>query len=144
MNALKSRERTGQKVSMIDLMGKEDALKVLDMFLFKQCDLERTSFAYDQSTVWGAVKMATDALAGIGKQAAEPAWIPVTERLPKETGLYLISIKTKGVEVLEEIYPDGLVYVSAYDAVIMHWGYGGENVQAWMQLPEPYKEADHD
>lgn len=71
-------------------------------------------------------------------------WIPVTERLPKETGLYMVSIKTKGVEVLEEIYPDGLVYVSAYDAVIMHWGYGDKNVQAWMPLPKPYQEADYE
>ena len=76
---------------------------------------------------------------------AEPGrekWIPVTERLPEETGLYLISIKTKGVEALEEIYPDGLVYVSAYDAVIMHWGYGEKNVQAWMPLPKPYQEGN--
>ena len=51
----------------------------------------------------------------------EPRWIPVTERLPKET------------------HPDGFVYVSAYDAVTMHWGYGDKNVQAWMPLPEPYR-----
>lgn len=65
-------EKTNTMVDQSDLIGKEDALKVLDMFLCKQCDLERTSFAYDQNTVWDAVKMATDALAGIGKQAAEP------------------------------------------------------------------------
>lgn len=32
------------------------------MFLYKQCDLERTRFAYDANTVWMAVKMAYDAL----------------------------------------------------------------------------------
>lgn len=76
--------------------------------------------------------------------SAEPKWIPVTERLPKETGLYLVSLKTKGVGLFEETHPDGFVYVSAYDAVIMHWGYGDKNVQAWMPIPEPYQEADHD
>lgn len=69
----------------------------------------------------------------------EVRWIPVSERLPKETGLYLISLNTKGVGLFEETHPDGFVYVSAYDAVIMHWGYGDKNVQAWMPLPKPYR-----
>ena len=38
------------------------ALKVLEMFLYKQCSLSRTAFAYDDNTVWGAVNMATEAL----------------------------------------------------------------------------------
>ena len=41
---------------------KQYALKVLEMFLHKQCDLERTKFAYTQEEVWGSVKMATEAL----------------------------------------------------------------------------------
>lgn len=46
-----------------DLMNPEQyALNVLDMFLHKQCDLEKTKFAYDQTVVWNAVKMARDAL----------------------------------------------------------------------------------
>jgi len=32
------------------------------MFLYKQCDLERTKFAYDDNTVWDAVKMASESL----------------------------------------------------------------------------------
>ena len=40
----------------------EKAIKVLDMFLHKQCDLERTASAYDQNTVWSAVQMGRDAL----------------------------------------------------------------------------------
>jgi len=43
-------------------MTREEAIKVLEMFLFKQCDLERTKFAYDDNTVWDAVKMASEAL----------------------------------------------------------------------------------
>lgn len=46
-----------------DLMNPEQyALDVLDMFLHKQCDLERIKFAYNQTEVWNAVKMARDAL----------------------------------------------------------------------------------
>lgn len=40
----------------------EEAIEVLDMFLDKQCDLERTAFAYDQNTIWDAVSMAKGAL----------------------------------------------------------------------------------
>lgn len=43
-------------------MSRKKALECLDMFLYKQCDLERTRFAYDANTVWMAVKMAYDAL----------------------------------------------------------------------------------
>ena len=43
-------------------MTREEAIKVLEMFLHKQCSLERTRFAYDPDTVWDAVKMAFDAL----------------------------------------------------------------------------------
>ena len=45
-------------------MTREYALKVLEMFLYKQCDLGRTKFAYDANTVWDAVNMAEEALEG--------------------------------------------------------------------------------
>lgn len=68
-------------------------------------------------------------------------WTPVSEGLPKESDLYIVSIDTKGTE-LETAYPDGLVYISIYDAVSMHWGH--KKVIAWTQLPKPYRENDHD
>ena len=40
----------------------EQACKVLEMFLHKQCSLSRTEFAYSQNEIWDAVKMASDAL----------------------------------------------------------------------------------
>ena len=43
-------------------MTREKAIKVLDMFLHKQCDLERTKCAYDENTVWDAVRVARDCL----------------------------------------------------------------------------------
>jgi ADP-dependent phosphofructokinase/glucokinase len=51
-------------------MTREEAIKVLEMFLHKQCDLGRTEFAYDANTVWDAVHMASNAL----KQ--EPVYFP--------------------------------------------------------------------
>ena len=38
------------------------ALKILEMFLDKQCDLSRTERFYDEGMIWDAVKMARDAL----------------------------------------------------------------------------------
>ena len=43
-------------------MTREEAIKVLEMFLHKQCDLDRTKFAYDSYAVWEAVHMAFEAL----------------------------------------------------------------------------------
>lgn len=43
-------------------MKEEKAMKILEMFLHKQCDLERTKFAYDANEVWEAVKIASEAL----------------------------------------------------------------------------------
>ena len=43
-------------------MTKEEAIKVIEMFLHKQCDFGRTEFAYDANTVWEAVNMARKAL----------------------------------------------------------------------------------
>ena len=43
-------------------MTPQEASKTLEMFLDKQCDLKRTEFAYNQSEVWSAVNMASEAL----------------------------------------------------------------------------------
>jgi hypothetical protein len=54
----------------------------------------------------------------------QPQWIPVTERLPEQTGKYLVSVK------------NGNVYAGTYDS------YGGQfqcAAVAWMLLPEPYE-----
>lgn len=39
-------------------MDNQQATKILDMFLHKQCDLERTRFAYSQDEIWEAVSLA--------------------------------------------------------------------------------------
>ena len=70
---------------------------------------------------------------------AEPHWIPVSERLPKESDMYLVTLKTDGVAYLEDVFPKRFVYVIPYDAVAMRWGYGDKNVIAWMQSPKPYE-----
>ena len=86
----------------------------------------------------GMTRTIFDGIARLPSVDAVPQWIPVSERLPKESGIYLVTLKTDGVAYLESEFPNGFVYVSTYDAVIMNWGYGGKDVIAWMPLPEPY------
>lgn len=62
----------------------------------------------------------------------EPHWIPVTERLPKEDGSYLVSGKwgsgKESVGDCEFSVEDGYFQTA--------WNF---DVLAWMPLPEPYK-----
>ena len=63
----------------------------------------------------------------------EPHWIPVTERLPKEDGSYLVSGKwgsgKESVGECEFSVEDGYFQTA--------WNF---DVLAWMPLPETYKE----
>lgn len=59
---------------------------------------------------------------------AEPEWIPVTERLPKENGDYLVTGRQGAVN--KRKYEDG------------RW-YGNWAVVAWMPLPAPWKGEDY-
>ena len=64
----------------------------------------------------------------------EPHWIPVTERLPKEGGNYLVSGKwesgKESVGDCEFSVEDGYFQTA--------WNF---DVLAWRELPEPYKEV---
>ena len=55
-------------------------------------------------------------------------WIPVFEKLPEQTGKYLVTVK------------NGNVYATAYCAMDKKFNCAAV---AWMDLPEPYKEG-HD
>lgn len=67
-----------------------------------------------------------------GKADAEPHWIPVAERLPKEDGSYLVSGKwgsgKESVGDCEFSVEDGYFQTA--------WNF---DVLAWMPLPEPMR-----
>ena len=60
----------------------------------------------------------------------EPHWIPVTERLPEESGCYLVSVKNDH----ERRYSKTAWFEK--DAWLAR-----QDVTAWMPLPEAYKGA---
>ena len=60
-------------------------------------------------------------------------WIRVSEKLPKEQGLYLVTVKSRdkycvAIDIYNTLYKKGFRIL---------------NVIAWMPLPEPYK-ADNE
>lgn len=60
-------------------------------------------------------------------------WIPVTERLPKEEGFYIVTLEHRyGAETTVRFFKieNGESYWSVW---------GNENITAWMPKPEPYK-----
>lgn len=56
-------------------------------------------------------------------------WVPCSERLPKEAGVYLVSMNRLGYPQREV---DGFVCGK--------WERFGNDVIAWCEIPEPYKE----
>lgn len=71
----------------------------------------------------------------------EPHWIPCSERLPKESGQYLITIKYKHVnDSYEDVYAEHGEWLDGkWD--MFCFGHCGEveDIIAWLPLPEPYK-----
>ena len=77
-----------------------------------------------------AVRKAFDAM-----QTAEPHWIPCSEELPKEEGFYLVTLGYKhGAETNIRYFK--------IEKSKRYWSlWGNENITAWCELPEPYKEV---
>lgn len=70
-------------------------------------------------------KMLIDQIANEKKQ--EPKWIPISERLPEEAGMYLCS------------YDDDDIATSYFDIRMNEFNMLHEQVTAWMYIPEPYQ-----
>ena len=63
-----------------------------------------------------------------------PKWIPCSERLPSEDGWYLIALAFEwGIEYEAGRWEDG-----------MWWNPNSHVNVAWMPLPQPYEETDHE
>lgn len=64
-------------------------------------------------------------------------WILCSERLPTKTGHYLCSFKKPNR--IDRIYVD-----LAYWTGGRWYGYMGDEINAWMPLPSPYKENSNE
>ena len=76
---------------------------------------------------------------------SEPQWIPCSERLPEEAGMYLITEQNYGFKV-DAVCKNVLVhssYFSVNEKEFQDTFYIPDcsNITAWMPLPEPYQEG---
>ena len=74
-------------------MTPQKALEILEMFLHKQCDLQRTEFAYSQKEIYMAVSMAQHALEK-----------PIQETTEQDKSLTLVFGKDGKATILNEDY----------------------------------------
>lgn len=89
-----------------------------------------------------------DILEGLPSAQPEQQWIPVSERLPEESGRYLV---TRGLNACGSLW--NRIYIANYSDLMgikseRIWWQGNvgkpdferlDDVIAWMPLPEPYK-----
>lgn len=66
-------------------------------------------------------------------------WIPVSEKLPEETGMYLVTYQ-------REFIPDHIDEINHVTDIDKKYyseefGWDAREVKAWMPLPTPYKEG---
>lgn len=78
----------------------QEAKKIMEMFLHKQCDIYRTLFAYTDIEIWEAVKMSADALEEVEQYRA----LGTVEEL-KEAREKQIPMKIKEIHVDEYYCP---------------------------------------
>jgi len=73
----------------------------------------------------------------------EGEWIPVSEGLPEENTLVLVTVKVRNREPKVRsgyYYKDGFFNIDNGD----YWEAGDKELVAWMLLPEPYRAESED
>lgn len=105
-------------------MKREEAIRDLDIIRFNPHWDEFVNEEYWQELM----EMAITALQN------QPVWIPVSERLPEESGSYLTWVRYDNEEFMsiEDIDCEG---------ILKEWNFTGK-VLYWMLLPEPYQGSE--
>lgn len=106
----------------------------VEMFLFDPSTGEKLTEPRNNMDI-----ITLDACKGAIKALEQTRWIPCTERLPKEDGCYLVTIKWKG-RYSGDVYTE--TTMAEYKEKTKEWDY--VDVIAWMPLPEPYKAESED
>lgn len=67
----------------------------------------------------------------LGREDAEPKWIPCSKKLPKRTSLYYVTIRDEKNDIEYTSCMNFYVNLALWEVDV--------NVIAWMPLPKPYK-----
>ena len=65
-------------------------------------------------------------------------WIPVSDHLPEKNGEYLVTVRKDSRFAFNG---EATVYEDTFYS-LCQWDDCGEDVIAWMEMPEPYKEEE--
>ena len=128
---------------MSDLINRQDAIDALkicgnneDGVNCYKCPIrdEQWNGAWQDDETNCYTKLMRDSAELLSAQP-EPHWIPCSERLPEESGKYLVSV-LDGVGRRTTVAP----YQSRYKAWTLTGRMAYWKVVAWMPLPAPYRE----
>lgn len=103
----------------MELISREQAIEALSELATFTDEWSEHTWMYTDD-VYGAIKQ-------LSPIQPEPYWIPVTERLPEESGLYQVT-DMQG-HVVRYVF-------NANESSVEYWR---RCVKAWMPLPESYK-----
>ncbi len=94
-----------------------------------------------------AKRVAIDTMRKYQKLEQEPRWIPTSERLPKDSGEYLVSVideYNENQRYYKAVEVAWFAHKKDYDIKESEWRELGidETVIAWMPLPKAYREVE--
>ena len=144
IEALSNAGQHVQHVGSVDLISRQDAIKIVDQFSREEMfhymeslelDVRATQICHSAIEAVGTIKEQIESLPSADRPTG---WIPVSERLPEDSGCVLISIA-------------GDIEFGAYDRQNSDWAIWcdscwneGKRADAWMPLPKPYREDGED
>lgn len=113
-------------------------------FISKRELYHKLGEAYNKGYLsWGANEIFKDIIGECDSVENKGEWIPVTERLPEESGRYLTYIVNEYDEELQYIMTADYIARPTPIEGLSPWYVDDEcasdNVVAWQPLPEPYK-----
>ena len=141
---------------MSDLISRQAAIDAIENtdWYHQNANKDMVSGASNEHEAWYKAGDVYKALESVPSAQPEPRWIPCSERLPEEDGLYLVTSREKAtaeefgfdlddVEVKKMRFNEDGWRIPKH---IPEWinGVVHTTVLAWMPLPESYKEDDHE
>ena len=132
-NSQMQEEARAREAVIVDLRKKWQAAEALICTMCRHCEYEEAG---------GILRMQTDCgeICGYpccGKFTPRDRWIPVTERLPEESGEYLVATRRGNLHVLS--YSARHKAFNAFDDISND---AEVRCSHWMPLPEPPKEVE--
>lgn len=122
-----------------DLISRQDAINLIHKTIYEFFDIVDNESEEPMSEKDKLLLEVNKAISNRTKELPSALrWIPVKERLPEEKGRYLVS---GGVKGNRKIWLCDFVVI----ANVHGWINDASNpvVNAWMPLPEPYKEKNN-